>query len=270
MSNKPNKQLILETNQYHLWYTEPQLCKDEVLLKRYRELLTPKEREKQQRYIFEKDRHDALITRAFIRDVLSKYLGMQAESVEFNKGEQGKPEIINPVIPLRFNISHTKHLIACAVTLDNDIGCDVEHIERNSDVLAIADRYFSKLETDELFSLEDSAQRSRFFDYWTLKESYIKAWGQGLAIPLSEFSFHINDSDNVRYNDNISLSFDENRKDESEHWNSRIYYPSDELRVSVSVRSVSGETISNEKFQVRYFKTTPLMEPEELSEFKLG
>ena len=69
---------------------------------------------KQQRYKFAKDRHDALITRAFIRDLLSYYADVLPQDWRFEKGEKDKPEIVNPPIPLRFNISHTKNLIICA------------------------------------------------------------------------------------------------------------------------------------------------------------
>ncbi|MFT5453456.1 MAG: 4'-phosphopantetheinyl transferase, partial [Enterobacterales bacterium] len=207
----------LKENEYHLWYTKPQNCQDLDLLVRYKRLLTEAELERQQRYIFEKDRHDALITRAFVRDVLSQYMDIEPGDWKFTKGENGKPEIDYQSIAnhspsltaLRFNISHTKELIICAVTLNNDIGCDVEHIERKADVLAIADRYFSEVETKELFSLPEQKQHDRFFDYWTLKESYIKAWGQGLAIPLSDFSFHIGASESKKSNSNIQLSFSE-------------------------------------------------------------
>lgn len=153
--NKPitSQQKLLE-NDIHLWFTSPKNCHDPELLNRYKSLLTEEETQKQQRYIYSHDRHDALVTRAFVRDLLSRYVDIPPTDWRFSIGDKGKPEIINPTIPLRFNISHTKNLIICAVTLKRDIGCDVEQIERKSDVLAIADRYFSEIETKTLFQLE--------------------------------------------------------------------------------------------------------------------
>ena len=252
----------LPYNDIHLWFTEPQNCQDQTLLERYKLLLTDDETEKQQRYIFDKDKHDALVTRAFIRDLLSQYMDRAPEEWHFEKGEKDKPEIINPDIPLRFNISHTKNLIICAVTLEHDIGCDVEHIERSNDVLAIADRFFSKSEVKSLFSLPESEQRDRFFDFWTLKESYIKAWGQGLAIPLSDFSFHIKITDDPLLNNNIHLSFDENRKDNAAHWESWLLYPNAEHRVAISIRNTclsDNRQKSTGAYNLRYFETVPLL-----------
>jgi len=272
LNNLQTSSLSLGKNNIHLWYTRPKLHLDAALLARYKELLTDSEIEKQQRYIFEKDRHDALITRAFVRDLLAKYIDKLPTEFEFSKGDKGKPEIVNANIPLRFNISHTNNLIICAVTLNHDIGCDVEYTERKSDVLAIADRFFSQQEVEELFSLPKAEQRQRFFDYWTLKESYIKAWGQGLAIPLSDFSFHIKGAQIAMLNNDISLSFAASREDNTEHWQSWLFYPDDDYRVALSIRDISS---SNRVFrqsnpqQLRFFESTPLIGYKEVDRIKL-
>jgi 4'-phosphopantetheinyl transferase len=271
MNNLEYSKPCLKENEYHLWYTKPQDCQDLDLLECYKTLLNEEELEKQQRYIFEKDRHDALITRVFIRDVLSQYMDIEPSNWTFSKGENGKPEIdyqqlvlsklVPSIVPLRFNISHTKELIICAVTLNNDIGCDVEQIERKADVLAIADRYFSEVETKELYSLPENKQRDRFFDYWTLKESYIKAWGQGLAIPLRDFSFHIGASESKKQNSNVKLSFAEKREDNAKHWKSWIFYPGNEHRVSVSIRQIiiDGSQDLDTSYDIRFFESKPLV-----------
>jgi 4'-phosphopantetheinyl transferase len=257
-TNRCKKKLNLEKNEIHVWITKPQSLTNEALLysnteltdllTKYRALLTDEESKKQQRYKFEKDRHDALITRAFIRDLLSYYAEIKPQDWRFEKGQKDKPEIVNPPIPLRFNISHTKGLIICAVTLNEDIGCDVENISRKNDVLAIADRYFSVEETNTLFSLPVEQQRSRFFDYWTLKESYIKAWGLGLAIPLADFTFTLGNQapkKNTAFTikSDISLSFAEHREDNADKWRSWLLYPNQlseeetQHRVAFSIRS---------------------------------
>jgi 4'-phosphopantetheinyl transferase len=270
------EKLVLSKNEIHLWTVKPQDFfqgpGSDLLKQRYQSLLTDDETIKQQRYKFEKDKHDALITRAFIRDLLSYYAEVAPSDWRFDKGEKDKPEIVNPPLPLRFNLSHTKNLIICAVTLSDDIGCDVENTTRSNDVLAVADRYFSPSETQELFSKPLEQQHQLFFDYWTLKESYIKAWGLGLAIPLRDFSFnvalhndkhrssHFNDSiisHQMKINSNISLTFAEHRLDEPTVWRSWLFYPSDEHRIALSLRSQSDN--QSTEYQFRFFNSVPLM-----------
>lgn len=248
------KHLDLQPNQVDIWYVQPQQIQQVELLQRYAELLTHDETRRQQRYKFSKDRHDALITRAFVRCVLSHYADTRPKDWRFIKGEKDKPEIENPPLPLRFNLSHTENLIVCAVMLEHDIGIDVEYLPRNNDILAIADRYFSPLEVEELFSLPEEQQRSRFFDYWTLKESYIKACGLGLAIPLDHFSFHIGQRENPWLNKDIRLSFVPERQDFPEHWQSQLFYPHPDYRMALSVKNSAEQAI-----EVQWHAYTPLL-----------
>jgi 4'-phosphopantetheinyl transferase len=273
VSSRTKEKLFLSKNEVHVWMTKPQaLLGNDELLSRYPTLLNPEEQVKQQRYKFAKDRHDALITRAFIRDLLSYYADVAPQDWQFDKGEKDKPEVINAPLPLRFNISHTKNLIVCAVTLNDDIGCDVENTSRSNDVLAIAERYFSTQETTELFTLPKEQQRDRFFDYWTLKESYIKAWGLGLAIPLADFSFAINDTvqmsnEMFTIKSDIDLSFAAHREDNPQIWRSWLLYPTtaidaqQEHRIALSLRSQSIENKENNQntdYKLRFFDTLPL------------
>jgi len=273
-SMRSKEKITLASNEIHLWMTKPaELLDNDELLASYSTLLTSTELAKQQRYKFAKDRYDALITRAFIRDLLSYYADVAPQDWQFEKGAKDKPEVVNCPLPLRFNISHTKNLIVCAVTLEDDIGCDVENTGRNNDVLAIAERYFSPTETTDLFALPEAHQRNRFFDYWTLKESYIKAWGLGLAIPLADFSFEINDTEQDYKNlftikKDISLSFAQHRVDEPQIWRSWIVYPSAEIdekqehRIALSLRAKSDNQKTD--YQLRFFDTLPLLGYQEL------
>ncbi len=261
------KMELLESD-IHLWITHPQHIQDSEMLAQYRELLTEEEKIKQQRYKFENDRHSALVTRAFVRDLLSSYAATEPSDWCLKIGAKGKPEILDPPIPLRFNLSHTKDLIICAVTLNNDIGCDVESVGRSSDILAIANHYFSASETKELFSLPEREQRSRFFDYWTLKESFIKACGLGLfATPLEDFSFHIGRSCSTTMNDNIHLSFAPHRDDNPEQWHSWLFYPSKEHRMAVSTKRAfqdDGAVKHFAPYNIRFFESIPLLHKKEL------
>jgi 4'-phosphopantetheinyl transferase len=256
--------LNIKKNEIHLWQVNPDNITEPELLNQYKTLLSADETIKQQRYKFSHDRHDALITRAFVRDLLSYYADIAPNDWRFDKGEKDKPEIVNPPLPLRFNISHTKGLIICAVTLEDDIGCDVENTTRSNDLLAIANRYFSAIETKELFSLTKEQQQHRFFDYWTLKESYIKAWGLGLAIPLKDFSFNITNAIAEKNNSftmksAISLSFAQHRVDNANRWRNWLLYPNNNEphRIAIALRAKKNN--QKNTYQLRYFNSTPLL-----------
>ena len=75
------------------------------------------------------------------------------------------------------------------MTVGRDVGVDVEHINRTL-THDVAERFFSPQEVADLRALPEDEQPVVFFDYWTLKEAYIKARGLGLALPLGQFTFH--------------------------------------------------------------------------------
>lgn len=91
---------------------------------------------------------------------------------------------------VRFNLSHTRGLVGCALTLDSAVGFDVEHSGGRGASLELAQRFFAPPEIAALEGLEAEALRSRFYETWTLKEAYLKARGLGLSLPLDGFGVH--------------------------------------------------------------------------------
>lgn len=261
--------LALTTNEIHLWSVDPRTIQQAEILTAYDQLLSPEERSKQQRFHFAKDRHNALITRAFVRDLLSHYADIAPVDWLFEKGAKGKPDIVNPPLPLRFNLSHTDNLIICAVILNDDIGCDVENTNRSSDILSIAKHSFADIEVNDLLAQPAALQVSRFFDYWTLKESYIKAWGLGLSIPLKDFSFTLpenNQQQSLSSINNISLNFAPHRIDDVRIWRHWLLYPNAVHRVALSVRAISNN--QNTDYKMRFFNSVPLVTTTETVHFK--
>jgi phosphopantetheine--protein transferase-like protein len=75
--------------------------------------------------------------------------------------------------------------------MDCEIGIDVEDITRTVDTDAVAPSVFSPAELADFREAGLEDRRDRFFSYWTLKESYIKARGMGLSLPLDAFWFEL-------------------------------------------------------------------------------
>ncbi|MEM1451826.1 MAG: 4'-phosphopantetheinyl transferase superfamily protein [Planctomycetota bacterium] len=220
----------LAEDEVHVWLTRPAEVAEEAHRETLAALLTPEEHARRRRFLQEKDRHAFLVTRALARLTLSRYADVPPGDWRFEIGEHGKPEIATEHgSRLRFNLSHTRGMVACAVTLDRDVGVDVETKDRRTETTAIADRFFSAFEVDALRALPAEEQRARFFTYWALKESYIKARGLGLSIPLGSFSFHVDDGPPIR------ISFDPSLGDDPERWQFMQTWASDVHSLAVGV-----------------------------------
>jgi 4'-phosphopantetheinyl transferase len=159
----------------------------------YRQLLTRDEHERMMRFVFERDRHQFLITRALVRTMLSRYAAVAPADWRFITNAYGRPEVLDRpagVADLHFNLSHTDGLIACAVTVGREVGVDVECTTREV-THDVPGRFFAPREVSDLRALPEADQSRVFFDYWTMKEAYIKARGMGLSIPLNDFAFRL-------------------------------------------------------------------------------
>ncbi|HEX2677035.1 MAG TPA: 4'-phosphopantetheinyl transferase superfamily protein [Polyangiales bacterium] len=149
------------------------------------------ERERHDRFHFDSDRDTYLIAHALLRRALAALTGHAPGAFTFLAGEHGRPEIAAPesARSLRFNLSHTRGRVACGFTRGAEIGVDVEQVDRKVELEAVARRVYSDAELQALFALPPEAQRERFFELWTLKESYIKAIGKGFTAPLRAITF---------------------------------------------------------------------------------
>jgi 4'-phosphopantetheinyl transferase len=152
-----------------------------------------------------------------VRTVLSRYAAVAPGQWRFLAGPHGRPRVAYPKVkpPIYFNLSNTPGLVVCAVSVAHEsIGVDVERIDRidhKTEILELADRYFSPSEVRALRALPSFERPRRFFALWTLKESYIKARGLGLAQPLHQFTFLLDQEE-------IGVAFDEGMADDATRW----------------------------------------------------
>jgi len=124
-----------------------------------------------------------------LRDLLGRYLQTQPSQISFVYNAFGKPDL-SPEFAnrLKFNLSHTDGLALIAVATASDVGVDLEYIRAQSDYTDIARSFFSAAEVDYLIGLASHLYAEAFFSCWTKKEAYLKACGEGLAMPLNSFS----------------------------------------------------------------------------------
>ena len=111
-------------------------------------------------------------------------LGLDRAETEISK--YGKP-YFKGRDDLYFNLSHSGNR-AMLVLSDHEVGCDVEQIRDTVASQKVAAHFFCEEEKAFIARAADEAEkRERFFRLWTLKESYIKATGRGLAEKLDTF-----------------------------------------------------------------------------------
>lgn len=185
--------LTADSRRIDLWCTYISEIADVSLWPRYDALLSTAERATQARFHFTRDQRRYLVTRALVRTVLSRYAAVSPEAWVFSAGARGRPAISapRPVPALEFNISHSADIVMLGITSGRTLGVDVESATaRDADIDGL-DRYFTVEERAALLALPPSRRRRRFFELWTLKESYMKARGMGLAIGLDAFRFEL-------------------------------------------------------------------------------
>ncbi|AUO05092.1 MULTISPECIES: 4'-phosphopantetheinyl transferase family protein [Paenibacillus] len=135
-------------------------------------------------------REDAL--RGLYADVLLRWLACRQlkipnASLQFTYNAFGKPSLLNAPA-FHFNVSHSGKWVVCAID-DHPLGIDIEQL-RPID-FEVGRVCFSDTEYDALMHQDAESRLSYFYDLWTLKESFVKAEGQGLTLPLKSFSFEL-------------------------------------------------------------------------------
>jgi len=152
-------------------------------------LLTPDERQRAARFVFERDRRRFITARARLRQLLGARLGVAPESLQFVYNAHGKPALARPqgARDLRFNLSHCEDVAVYAFADGAEVGIDVEALRVLPDADDVAMRFFSANERAAYQRLSLHERPQGFFNCWTRKEAFIKALGSGLSHPLDSF-----------------------------------------------------------------------------------
>lgn len=112
-------------------------------------------------------------------------------------GNNGKPELAasEGSQRLRFNVSHSNKLALYAFTLGCDIGVDLEWMRADLDRHQLSQQCLSDREQARFRDLPAERTLEAFFTYWTGKEAYVKARGDGLSIPLHHIELSFSQDD---------------------------------------------------------------------------
>lgn len=227
--------LCLTQNSIDLWLCFPQEVTAPSLLAQYEGLLTSDEMIRKNRFHFQKHRQLYLITRAMEKDLLSRYSGIAMAELVLKRNAYGKPMLqqnSRGSSRLHYNISHTEGLIVLALCKGRQIGVDVESTQRKIGYQSIIQSYFSNAEVDDIEQqTTEQKKNNRFYDYWTLKEAYIKGIGKGLSTALQNIQFKLSHDNKISCIDNNS----------TEHgaWQQYLFTADHAHTIAVSVASTS-------------------------------
>jgi 4'-phosphopantetheinyl transferase len=175
----------LEADDVHLWSVSLDCCCDPSAL-------IPEERSRAERFKLEGVRQRFISSRAQLRTILGRYLGVGPAAVPIAYESTGKPVLHSSCgVDLHFNVSHSESIAVFGVTRGRRIGVDVELGQRqipNAD--GIVERFFTERERQRFFALPECERLSAFFRAWTRKEAVLKAVGQGVqSLDLCEVTF---------------------------------------------------------------------------------
>lgn len=142
-----------------------------------------------------------LLARGMLRYQLSQhYPEYLPQQWQLTVDTQGKPHL-GPLfshLNIHFNLSHSEDMVVVVISDAGAAGVDIESVSRSVFSLALAERYFADSEVRLLQSLPVQQQAQRIVQLWTLKESFLKAEGLGLRVPLRKVSFYFSDQNPLR------------------------------------------------------------------------
>ncbi|HEX2841877.1 4'-phosphopantetheinyl transferase family protein [Hyphomicrobium sp.] len=181
------------------------------------------------RFHFERDKQAYIAAHALARVLLSGQVSRPPNSWRFATNPHGKPVVVPEAgLPqLRFNLSHTRGLVAVALTLENEVGIDVEAVDPKRLSFDLAARTFAPAEVAILRKTPPADLPEALFGFWTLKEAFIKAVGQGLSVPLQAFALTL---------DPLAIHFSDPIVEDPSRWLLRSYKPTSSHLLALALR----------------------------------
>jgi len=193
---QPPAELPWPHEEVHVWRAT--LAWPDAAARRLEQCLSADERDKMQRFRFEKDRRRYLIGRGGLRTLLGRYLDLAPQDLRFETAAAGKPHLASGQRRLQFNLAHSGEYVLIAIAEGRTVGIDVEEIRDDFDAGELAAHFFSPGEQRDLETLTGRTRIEAFFECWTRKEAYVKARGEGLSLPLEQFDVSLRPGEPAR------------------------------------------------------------------------
>lgn len=173
----------------HLWLASMDSLTSNIEL--LEKLLDADERERAGRFYFASDRNRFVAARAVLRMILSRYVSLPPEELDFCYGQFGKPALTvkQGRGNIEFNLSHSRDLVLYVITRNARVGVDVEYISSFPEINRIVEQTFDGHEKKVWRDLIPRQQTEYFFRHWTRREAFVKSEGKSLAMSSVRFDF---------------------------------------------------------------------------------
>lgn len=149
----------------------------------FNEYITDDDVIKSEKFLFFNDLIRYLMTRVFIKKILSKELNLSHDLIQFSYGKYKKPflNLNNLKKNIYFNVSHSREYIAIATSFIGEIGIDIEYKDFSINFDLMKSQFFSDFEEKYFNQLEKENDKvNYFYRIWSLKEAILKGIGVGL------------------------------------------------------------------------------------------
>ena len=181
------KSSSLLNGEIHLWAIS--LNSDSTLINKCKSSLTELERNRISYYNFEQVQNNYVISQGGLRILLSSYLNIEPQKIDLRKHRKGKPFTADDN-SLCFNISNSGNYCVYAFSRAGEVGIDIEELRPLPDIDELIDKNFTEKEKNYI-TKNEKLRDERFFRFWTIKEAYLKAIGEGMRLTPDNLEFSI-------------------------------------------------------------------------------
>lgn len=144
-------------------------------------ILTPEERARYAHLRPPRARALAYRTRAELRRMLGREIGLPPQMVPLINGTHGKPVCTHPgAAELAFSVAHAEDCAMIALGEVERVGVDMERVITHEPADELLGILFDDHELEEWCALPPSLRCRAFTEAWTIKEAALKALGTGL------------------------------------------------------------------------------------------
>jgi 4'-phosphopantetheinyl transferase len=197
---------------------------------------TKEERENVKRYTSPQNRYK-LISYMIRRIVLAKVLECDPLDIKYSYNEFGKPyEEKNRIY---FNVSHTKNWFIIGLSLTKEIGIDAEVVQYIPKMNSFINSFSTKEEKNYLLSNKGLERDIATHLNWCLKESCVKAQGNGFEEDLKQLNMKIDLNNKVKIDDydmQTIMWYKDNKKIEGLFSYYELYKQEVNMTIAISIK----------------------------------